>query len=81
MPTSQVNLERSIDANYSVARTDSGGAMTVVMGFADSLSAPEVVWSLVDAGFEVVAFARTHTRPALCWSRYVNVQYVTDPTQ
>ena len=29
----------------------------VLVGFAEALAAPEVVWSLVDDGFQVVAFA------------------------
>jgi protein-tyrosine-phosphatase/predicted ATP-grasp superfamily ATP-dependent carboligase len=52
---------------------------TVLIGFADSLSAPEVAWSLVEAGYRVVAFARKGTKPALCRSRFVRVEYVTDP--
>jgi protein-tyrosine-phosphatase len=52
---------------------------TVVIGFADALSAPEVLWSLTNAGFRVVAFARKGTRPALLQSRMVQVDYIADP--
>lgn len=52
---------------------------TVLIGFAGALSAPEVAWSLVDAGFHVVAFARQGGRPALARSRLVDVVEVTDP--
>jgi predicted ATP-grasp superfamily ATP-dependent carboligase len=44
---------------------------TILVGFAEALSAPEVVWSLVDAGFQVVAFARKGRRSALRFSRHV----------
>ena len=30
--------------------------VVVAIGFAEALSAPEVTWSLVDAGFKVIAF-------------------------
>lgn len=45
----------------------------VLMGFAEALSAPEAVWSLVDAGFQVRAFARRGSRSALRHSRHVQV--------
>src|SRR5688572_11753276 len=51
----------------------------VVIGFAEALSAPEVVWSLVDAGFQVRAFARRGRRSALRHSRHVQVFDVTPP--
>jgi hypothetical protein len=35
---------------------------TVVIGFAEALSAPEVTWSLIDAGFHVIAFTRQGRR-------------------
>lgn len=56
-------------------------AVTVLIGFADALSAPEVAWSLADSGFQVVAFAKKRTRPALCRSRIVKVECVTDPAE
>ena len=51
----------------------------VLVGFAEALSAPEVVWSLVDAGFHVSAFGRKGRRTALRHSRYVTVTDVTAP--
>src|SRR5215471_4579494 len=51
----------------------------VAIGFADSLSAPEVVWSLKDAGLEVVAIAKANTRPALIHSRFAQIKFITDP--
>jgi formate-dependent phosphoribosylglycinamide formyltransferase (GAR transformylase) len=52
---------------------------TVIIGFAEALSAPEVAWSLVDHGFEVVAFTRSGRRAALKQSRYVRVFEVAPP--
>jgi len=52
---------------------------TVCIGFADALSAPEVVWSLSDAGFHVVTFAKVNTRPVLLKSLLAQVEYITDP--
>ncbi len=44
---------------------------TVLVGFAEAMSAPESVWSLVDAGFRVVAFARRGRASALRHSHHV----------
>ncbi len=44
---------------------------TVLVGFAEAMSAPETVWSLVDAGFRVIAFGRKGRASALRSSRYV----------
>jgi predicted ATP-grasp superfamily ATP-dependent carboligase len=44
---------------------------TVVVGFAEAMAAPEVVWSLVDGGFRVIAFARRGRASALRYSRHV----------
>jgi protein-tyrosine-phosphatase len=52
---------------------------TVLVGFADALSAPEVVWSLVGAGFHVHAWARKGSAPAPRRSRFVRLRYVADP--
>lgn len=52
---------------------------TVVIGFAEALAAPEVAWSLVDHGFNVVAFTRRGRKPALRHSRFVCVFEVTAP--
>ena len=51
----------------------------VLIGFAEALSAPEVVWSLIDAGFEVSAFGRKDRKSALRRSRYASVIEVTSP--
>lgn len=51
----------------------------VLVGFAEALSAPEVVWSLADAGFQVCAFGRKGRRSALRHSKYVTVTEVTAP--
>jgi hypothetical protein len=51
----------------------------VCMGFAEALSAPEAAWSLVDAGFEVVAFARKGRHCALRHSAQVEVIEITPP--
>lgn len=52
---------------------------TVLIGFADALAAPEVAWSLLDAGAHVVAFARRGRRSALRRSRHVSVIDITAP--
>jgi hypothetical protein len=51
----------------------------VLIGFAEALSAPEVTWSLVDAGFAVAAFSRKGRNSALKHSRYVTLFEVTAP--
>ncbi|HET7106161.1 MAG TPA: hypothetical protein VFI38_05070 [Candidatus Acidoferrum sp.] len=52
---------------------------TVVIGFAEAMSAPEVLWSLVDAGFQVVAFARRGRASALRHSRHVRCVEISSP--
>jgi predicted ATP-grasp superfamily ATP-dependent carboligase len=52
---------------------------TVLVGFAEAMSAPEVVWSLVDDGFRVVAFARKGRASALRHSRYVECHEICPP--
>jgi predicted ATP-grasp superfamily ATP-dependent carboligase len=59
--------------------TAKSGSILVVIGFAEALSAAEVVWSLVDSGCQVVAFSRKGRRSALRHSRYVTVRDVTAP--
>ncbi|MGE3230611.1 MAG: hypothetical protein AB7J30_14360 [Hyphomicrobium sp.] len=54
---------------------------TVVIGFAEALSAPEVAWSLLDAGFRVRAFARKGRHAALRHSRHVAVFEITAPEE
>lgn len=51
----------------------------VLVGFAEALSAPEVVWSLLDAGFHVEAFARRGKASALRHSRHVTCHEITRP--
>ena len=51
----------------------------VIIGFSEALSAPEVAWSLLDAGFEVIAFARRGRRAALRHSAHVVVHDITPP--
>jgi predicted ATP-grasp superfamily ATP-dependent carboligase len=52
---------------------------TVIIGFAEALSAPEVAWSLVDQGFCVMAFSRRGRQASLRHSRFVQVFEVTPP--
>src|SRR5690242_13115165 len=52
---------------------------TVLVGFAEAMSAPEVVWSLVDGGFHVVAFARKGRPSALRHSRHVTCHDICPP--
>jgi biotin carboxylase len=51
----------------------------VLLGFAEAMSAPEVVWSLVDRGYRVAAFARRGRRSALRSSREVTCYEITPP--
>ena len=52
---------------------------TVLIGFAEAMAAPEVTWSLVDAGFRVVAFARRGKASALRHSRHVVCHGISAP--
>ncbi len=52
---------------------------TVLIGLADALAAIESGYSLADHGFEVYAFARAGTRPALARSKLVRVLPITPP--
>jgi hypothetical protein len=54
-------------------------ATRALVGFAEALAAPEAAWSLVDAGFEVVAFARAGARPPLRASAKVRLVEITAP--
>ena len=56
-------------------------SMPVLIGFADSLAAIESAWCLSDEGFEVHAFARRGSRPALARSRMARVVDITPPEQ
>ncbi len=55
------------------------GKATIIIGFAESLSAPEVAWSLVDAGFEVIAFCRHGRKSGLRASRRVRCFEIPAP--
>lgn len=52
---------------------------TVLVGFAEAMAAPEVVWSLVDGGFRVIAFARRGRASALRHSRHVVCREICAP--
>ena len=52
---------------------------TVLIGFAEAMAAPEVAWSLVDSGFQVVAFARRGRSSALRHSRHVKCYEICAP--
>jgi len=56
-----------------------GTRATVLVGFAEALSAPEVVWSLIDDGFKVVAFARRGRLSPLRYSRHVECHEICAP--
>ncbi len=51
----------------------------VLIGFADALAAIESAWCLADDGFEVHAFARAGTRPAVARSKFVHIAGITPP--
>jgi hypothetical protein len=51
----------------------------VLIGFAESLAAIEAAWGLADDGFEVHAFTRRGSRPALGRSGSVTITGVTPP--
>jgi predicted ATP-grasp superfamily ATP-dependent carboligase len=59
--------------------TDTVARNIVLVGFAEALSAPEVVWSLVDDGFQVVAFSRRGRTSALRHSRHVVCHEICPP--
>jgi predicted ATP-grasp superfamily ATP-dependent carboligase len=53
----------------------------VLIGFADALAAIESAWSLADHGFEVHAFARSGSTPALRHCTAVRIFDITPPEQ
>jgi len=57
------------------------GGATVVIAFAEALSAPEVAWSLLDAGFNVTSIARRGRGSALRHSRKVVCHEICPPEQ
>jgi chitin disaccharide deacetylase len=44
---------------------------TILIGFAEAATAAEVAWSLIDSGYDVIAFARKGSSSALRHSRHV----------
>jgi ATP-grasp domain len=71
-----------VDDHSTPAASAQTGTMArdiVLVGFAEALSAPEVVWSLVDAGFQVAAFARNGRTSALRHSRHVVCHEICPP--
>jgi predicted ATP-grasp superfamily ATP-dependent carboligase len=52
---------------------------TVLVGFAEAMAAPEVVWSLVDEDFRVIAFARKGRASALHYSKHVVCHEICAP--
>jgi len=52
---------------------------TILVGFAEAIAAPEVVWSLVDSGYRVIAFARRGRASALRYSRHVVCHEICPP--
>jgi predicted ATP-grasp superfamily ATP-dependent carboligase len=52
---------------------------TVVIGFAEAMAAVEAAWSLIAAGFDVVAFTRRGTKPPLRFVRQVLLHEVCPP--
>jgi predicted ATP-grasp superfamily ATP-dependent carboligase len=57
------------------------GRATVVTAFAEALSAPEVAWSLLDAGFKVTGIARRGRGSALRHNRKVVCHEICPPEQ
>ena len=53
--------------------------VVVAIGFAEAMSAPEVAWSLVDAGFKVIAFSRKGRRAALRHSHHAAIFEIAAP--
>jgi hypothetical protein len=51
----------------------------VLIGFAECVPAPEVAWSLADAGFRVTAFSRRGAKPLLRRCRDVDIVSVEPP--
>lgn len=72
-------VTESVSVPSLAQRHDARIRPTVLIGFAEALSAPEVVWSLVDDGFEVIAFARKGKRSPLRYSCYVTCHEICAP--
>src|SRR5215469_7687245 len=52
---------------------------TVLVGFAEAMAAPETVWSLVDGGYKVIAFARNGRPSPLRHSHHVTCYGICPP--
>ena len=52
---------------------------TILLGFADALSAPEAVWSSVDHGFSVIVFSRHGSKPPLRRFKKIKIVEVCPP--
>src|SRR5262245_19502011 len=74
--TSQMELSLQIDPGAAAARPR---RQRVLIGFAEALAAIETAWSLDEAGFEVLAFARRGRRPPLRRSRVVTLHELAPP--
>lgn len=51
----------------------------ILIGFADALSAPEVAWCLLGAGYRVAAFTRRNRQPSLRRCKSIDIIEVTAP--
>lgn len=70
-------MEPSLQADPGASASPRRGR--VLIGFAEALAAIESAWSLDEAGFEVLAFARRGSRPPLRRSASVTVYELTPP--
>lgn len=52
---------------------------SILVGFAEALSGPEAIWSLLDAGYRVDAFHRSGRRPAIAADERVKLHAVLAP--
>ena len=68
---------RDVERAKPTAVDGSGGM--VLIGFGEALSAPEVAWNLLDAGFRVAAFIRRGRRVPIRHLRNVRLIEVTAP--
>ena len=56
-----------------------GDPQVVLIGFAESLAAIESAWMLLDAGYDVIAFTRSGTRPAIGRDHRITIRPITSP--
>src|SRR5437660_5420008 len=59
--------------------TGRGGSRPVLIGFAESLPAPEVAWSLLDGGCSVTVVSRRGNKPLLRHCRGVDIVPIEPP--